>query len=522
MQEGIFSLLRWRRSRRSRGCARGVPFVSVLTDPTTGGVAASLALGDVNVASRHGRVRGPRVSARRPPEAAAGFSAPSLSTASPSRDLIVRAPSSARRCALDLLAGPAVAERRPAPGWAPGPTRRLALSSRVRPDGTRLERMPAALALRGHPRARPALHVAGTNSKGSTAAMLDAVLGARVYRTGLYVPAPGRLHRAHPHRRPDDPRGAVVGASPAAPGSAATRIPLTHFEFACEWFAEVGIDVGCQVSSAAVDATNLIHRGHRDHLDRIDHVEFLGADLASIAGKAGIVSPACAFSGAYARGGSRRVHLARRGRAAPVLRPGRRAPARGEGLASGRRGVLGQAPARPAGVQARQRAVALSPWCCATASRARERSGRARGSAGRVVCGRRGTLVVLDGAHTPDRDGRGELPRSGIARSQTSSSRSWRTGPVAPDAAPPPPHRARRDQGRAAAKRRRPRRSPRSGVVPVGRSVRAPRCGAAWRAGAAVVRRLALPRGRAYAELGAGLSPLLALEVPGCGTEAGA
>src|SRR4029434_4293032 len=43
----------------------------------------------------------------------------------------------------------------------------------------KLERMRAALALRGHPEdAFPAVHIAGTNGKGSTAAMLDAVLRA--------------------------------------------------------------------------------------------------------------------------------------------------------------------------------------------------------------------------------------------------------------------------------------------------------------------------------------------------------
>ena len=52
----------------------------------------------------------------------------------------------------------------------------------------KLERMRAALALRGHPEARwPALHVAGTNGKGSTAAMMDAVLTAAGHRTGLYT-----------------------------------------------------------------------------------------------------------------------------------------------------------------------------------------------------------------------------------------------------------------------------------------------------------------------------------------------
>src|SRR5262249_19596675 len=52
----------------------------------------------------------------------------------------------------------------------------------------KLERMRAALALRGHPEAAyPALDVAGPNGRGSTAAMLEAVLRAAGHRTGLYT-----------------------------------------------------------------------------------------------------------------------------------------------------------------------------------------------------------------------------------------------------------------------------------------------------------------------------------------------
>ena len=48
--------------------------------------------------------------------------------------------------------------------------------------------MRAALARLGIPERRfPALHVAGTNGKGSTAAMLDAILTAAGHRAGLYT-----------------------------------------------------------------------------------------------------------------------------------------------------------------------------------------------------------------------------------------------------------------------------------------------------------------------------------------------
>lgn len=66
MQEGIFSLVQMAKvvaARRRLADAR-VPFISVLTDPTTGGVAASLAmLGDINVGEPGALIgfAGPRV-----------------------------------------------------------------------------------------------------------------------------------------------------------------------------------------------------------------------------------------------------------------------------------------------------------------------------------------------------------------------------------------------------------------------------------------------------------------------------
>ena len=66
MQEALFSLLQM--AKTSAALARlgseGVPYISVLTDPTTGGVSASLAmLGDVNIAEPNALIgfAGPRV-----------------------------------------------------------------------------------------------------------------------------------------------------------------------------------------------------------------------------------------------------------------------------------------------------------------------------------------------------------------------------------------------------------------------------------------------------------------------------
>jgi acetyl-CoA carboxylase carboxyl transferase subunit beta len=66
MQEGILSLMQMAKTSASRQRLKnaGLPFISVLTDPTTGGVAASFAmLGDINIAEPKALIgfAGPRV-----------------------------------------------------------------------------------------------------------------------------------------------------------------------------------------------------------------------------------------------------------------------------------------------------------------------------------------------------------------------------------------------------------------------------------------------------------------------------
>ena len=66
MQEALFSLLQMAKTSAALANlgAKGIPYVSVLTDPTTGGVSASLAmLGDVNIAEPDALIgfAGPRV-----------------------------------------------------------------------------------------------------------------------------------------------------------------------------------------------------------------------------------------------------------------------------------------------------------------------------------------------------------------------------------------------------------------------------------------------------------------------------
>jgi dihydrofolate synthase / folylpolyglutamate synthase len=162
-----------------------------------------------------------------------------------------------------------------------------------------LERMQAALDLRGRPERRfRALHVAGTNGKGSTAAMLEAVLRAAGRRTGLYT-SPHLVDFAERIRAGGlaMPHDAIVGlVRELRTALAGAAIELTHFEFATllafEWFARIGVEVGVvEVGlGGRLDATNVLAPlvtgitsiGH-------DHEDFLGRDLLGIAReKAGI------------------------------------------------------------------------------------------------------------------------------------------------------------------------------------------------------------------------------------------
>ena len=66
MQEGLFSLMQMAKTSvvLARMSEQGIPFISVLSHPTTGGVSASLGmLGDINVAEPLAQIgfAGPRV-----------------------------------------------------------------------------------------------------------------------------------------------------------------------------------------------------------------------------------------------------------------------------------------------------------------------------------------------------------------------------------------------------------------------------------------------------------------------------
>lgn len=180
------------------------------------------------------------------------------------------------------------------------------------PRSFRLERMRRLLALLGDPHfAWPAVHIAGTKGKGSTATMIASVLMKAGYRVGLYTsphlnhieermqangqPCPpealaGIVHRLRPIVERMDREAALDGRAGDGP---------TYFEIttaaAMQYFADLALDiVVLEVGlGGRLDSTNVCN----PILSGItsigfDHMAQLGNTLAAIAGeKAGIIKP---------------------------------------------------------------------------------------------------------------------------------------------------------------------------------------------------------------------------------------
>ncbi|MDP2603623.1 MAG: folylpolyglutamate synthase/dihydrofolate synthase family protein [Deltaproteobacteria bacterium] len=166
----------------------------------------------------------------------------------------------------------------------------------------RLDRMERALALFNHPeKTFPSFHIAGTNGKGSTAAMLHRILCLGGYRTALYT-SPHLVSFAERIRIGDreiSPDEVVALAAEVWQRTLAADTSLTFFEFvtvmAFVHFARQEVDVAVvEVGlGGRLDATNLV-RPVVSVITTIskDHEAYLGSDLRSIAReKAGIIKP---------------------------------------------------------------------------------------------------------------------------------------------------------------------------------------------------------------------------------------
>jgi len=123
MQEALFSLMQMAKTSAALGRLRdrGVPYISVMTDPTMGGVSASLAmLGDINVAEPNALIgfAGPRVIQQTVRETLPeGFQRAEFLVEKGAVDLIIDRREMRERMA-SLLA---MMTRRPAPSPAPAP-----------------------------------------------------------------------------------------------------------------------------------------------------------------------------------------------------------------------------------------------------------------------------------------------------------------------------------------------------------------------------------------------------------------
>jgi dihydrofolate synthase/folylpolyglutamate synthase len=166
----------------------------------------------------------------------------------------------------------------------------------------RLERVALALQRLGDPQRRfRTLHIAGTNGKGSVAAMLHAVLDAAGYRVGLYT-SPHLVDLIERIRvgSADIARRDVVALAAEVRSAAAARgVDLTFFEFvtvmAFLHFARCAVDVAVvEVGlGGRLDATNVVDPAAAVITTiGLDHMQWLGDTLASIAAeKGGIIKP---------------------------------------------------------------------------------------------------------------------------------------------------------------------------------------------------------------------------------------
>lgn len=145
----------------------------------------------------------------------------------------------------------------------------------------------------------PAIHVAGTNGKGSTCAMLESIFRAAGYRTGLYT-SPHLFHFSERIRV----NGAPIPEEDIVRLTNNMRIRIdqlkcTFFEattaMAFEYFKEQKIDIGIIETGLGgrLDATNVIDPilSVITNID-LEHTEHLGKTVESIAyEKAGIIKP---------------------------------------------------------------------------------------------------------------------------------------------------------------------------------------------------------------------------------------
>lgn len=163
-----------------------------------------------------------------------------------------------------------------------------------------LERIEKLCAFWGNPHLRyPVVHIAGTNGKGSTAAMLAAIAQAAGLRVGLYTSP----HLVHPRERLRV-NGVPISGAELEQLIQASRPMLdtlraTYFEaltaIALQWFADQRVELAVIETGLGgrLDATNVVMPEVSVITSiALEHQEYLGRTLRLIAQeKAGIIKP---------------------------------------------------------------------------------------------------------------------------------------------------------------------------------------------------------------------------------------
>ena len=285
-----------------------------------------------------------------------------------------------------------------------------------------LERVEHALALCGSPHTRfPSLHIAGTNGKGSTAALLHATLSAAGYRVGLFT-SPHLLDFCERIRLGSDwirQHEVVDGVAWIRSRVEAAHITLSPFELmtllAFVAFARAELDIAVvEVGlGGRLDATNVLSPLVATITQiGLDHQAYLGTGLTQIAAeKGGIIKPGIPVVIGHMEADSRAVlvDIARR-RGSPTLVYGtdfRAHPGSGHFGYRGRAWQYDELPLGLAGAfQSHNAAAALASLECLAAdfpvSSAQLRHGLQQVVwPGRFQIVSDQPRVILDGAHNP-------------------------------------------------------------------------------------------------------------------------
>ena len=148
------------------------------------------------------------------------------------------------------------------------------------------------------------IHIVGTNGKGSTAAMLDSILRAAGYTTGLYTsPYIFRFNeRMQVNGQPIEDKELAEITEFVRPHAEDMEDKPTEFELitciAFEFFRRKNTDIVVLEAGMGglLDSTNVIPSPEAAVICNIglDHTEYLGSTLEAIAQtKAGIIKPGC-------------------------------------------------------------------------------------------------------------------------------------------------------------------------------------------------------------------------------------